>query len=219
MLLPTHILLWYITHTLEVYGRNDYQIFGSSTYMLTLSKKLREDASHAQPSSQQRENTNNGKRASIRDKLLVKEIPEMEANLPGTCRVEFDDSDQLSLFRLTISPDEGYWKGGKFVFNVIVPDEYNMVPPTVTCSTRLWHPNITEDGKICLSLLREHSIDGTGWAPTRKLKDVVWGLNSLFSDLLNFDDPLNIEASEHYLRDKKDFEAKVRIYVTKYAKR
>lgn len=48
---------------------------------------------------------------------------------------------------------------------------------------------------------------------------------SLFSfypshqDLLNFDDPLNIEASEHYLRDKKDFEAKVRIYVTKYAKR
>ncbi|XP_057268206.1 NEDD8-conjugating enzyme UBE2F isoform X7 [Pezoporus wallicus] len=51
-------------------------------------------------------------------------------------------------------------------------------------------------------LLREHSIDGTGWAPTRTLKDVVWGLNSLFTDLLNFDDPLNIEAAEHHLRDK-----------------
>ncbi|KAG7235128.1 hypothetical protein INR49_025233 [Caranx melampygus] len=33
-------------------------------------------------------------------------------------------------------------------------------------------------------------------------KDVVWGLNSLFTDLLNFDDPLNIDAAEHHLRDK-----------------
>uniref|UniRef100_A0A8C8VPP8 UBC core domain-containing protein n=1 Tax=Pelusios castaneus TaxID=367368 RepID=A0A8C8VPP8_9SAUR len=75
-------------------------------------------------------------------------------------------------------------------------------PPKVKCLTRIWHPNITETGEICLSLLREHSIDGTGWAPTRTLKDVVWGLNSLFTDLLNFDDPLNIEAAEHHLRDK-----------------
>ncbi|OWK05235.1 hypothetical protein Celaphus_00002813, partial [Cervus elaphus hippelaphus] len=74
-------------------------------------------------------------------------------------------------------------------------------PPKVKCLTRIWHPNITETGEICLSLLREHSIDGTGWAPTRTLKDVVWGLNSLFTDLLNFDDPLNIEAAEHHLRD------------------
>ena len=28
------------------------------------------------------------------------------------------------------------------------------------------------------------------------------GLNSLFTDLLNFDDPLNLEAAQHYERDK-----------------
>ena len=32
---------------------------------------------------------------------------------------------------------------------------------------RLWHPNISEEGEICLSLLRPHSVDGLGWAPTR----------------------------------------------------
>ncbi|KAJ7419557.1 hypothetical protein WISP_53221 [Willisornis vidua] len=37
-------------------------------------------------------------------------------------------------------------------------------------------------------------------------RDVVWGLNSLFTDLLNFDDPLNIEAAEHHLRDKPNLE-------------
>lgn len=68
------------------------------------------------------------------------------------------------------------------------------------------------------SLLREHSIDGTGWAPTRTLKDIVWGLNSLFTDLLNFDDPLNIEAAEHHLRDKEDFRSKVEDYIKRYAR-
>ncbi|XP_047114236.1 NEDD8-conjugating enzyme UBE2F-like isoform X3 [Schistocerca piceifrons] len=92
-------------------------------------------------------------------------------------------------------------------------------PPSVKCLTKLWHPNISEDGDICLSLLRQNSIDGMGWAPTRKLKDVIWGLNSLFTDLLNFDDPLNIEAAELYTRDKDAFRSKVREYVNKFAKR
>ncbi|CAG2112983.1 unnamed protein product [Medioppia subpectinata] len=91
-------------------------------------------------------------------------------------------------------------------------------PPHVKCLTRIWHPNISEEGDICLSLLRESSIDAMGWAPTRTLKDVVWGLNSLFTDLLNFDDPLNDKAADHYLRDRESFQLKVRDYVHKYAK-
>lgn len=186
--------------------------------MITLSRKLKEErASPARKKSPATENS--GRRVSIRDKLLVKEVPEMETNLPGSCSIHHEDVNMLHLFQVLVSPEEGFWRGGKFRFDVHVPDEYNIVPPKVTCNTRIWHPNITEDGTICLSLLREHSVDGTGWAPTRRLKDVIWGLNSLFTDLLNFDDPLNIEAAEHYLRDKKDFESKVRYYVDRYAKR
>uniref|UniRef100_A0A2K6SQU3 UBC core domain-containing protein n=1 Tax=Saimiri boliviensis boliviensis TaxID=39432 RepID=A0A2K6SQU3_SAIBB len=117
------------------------------------------------------------RKVSVRDKLLVKEVAELEANLPCTC----------------------YYQGGNFQFETEVPD--------------IWHPNITETGEICLSLLREHSIEGTSWAPTRTLKDVVWGLNFLFTDLLNFDDPLNIEAAERHLRDKEDFWNKVDDYI------
>ncbi|XP_019484949.1 PREDICTED: NEDD8-conjugating enzyme UBE2F isoform X3 [Hipposideros armiger] len=140
------------------------------------------------------------------------------AQQAGTCKVHFPDPNKLHCFQLTVTPDEGYYQGGKFQFETEVPDAYNMVPPKVKCLTRIWHPNITETGEICLSLLREHSIDGTGWAPTRTLKDVVWGLNSLFTDLLNFDDPLNIEAAEHHLRDKEDFRNKVEDYIKHYAR-
>ncbi|XP_062490429.1 NEDD8-conjugating enzyme UBE2F isoform X2 [Pezoporus occidentalis] len=159
--------------------------------MLTLASKLKRDDGVRGPRASNPA-SDSTRRVSVRDKLLVK----------GTCKVNFPDPNKLHYFQLTVTPDEGYYQGGKFQFETEVPDAYNMVPPKVKCLTRIWHPNITETGEICLSLLREHSIDGTGWAPTRTLKDVVWGLNSLFTDLLNFDDPLNIEAAEHHLRDK-----------------
>ncbi|XP_069926073.1 NEDD8-conjugating enzyme UBE2F isoform X5 [Oryctolagus cuniculus] len=163
--------------------------------MLTLASKLKRDDG-LRGSRTAASAADSTRRVSVRDKLLVKEVAELEANLPY----------------------EGYYQGGKFQFETEVPDAYNMVPPRVRCLTRMWHPNITETGEICLSLLREHSIDGTGWAPTRTLKDVVWGLNSLFTDLLNFDDPLNIEAAEHHLRDKEDFRNKVDDYIKRYAR-
>uniref|UniRef100_A0A182UCT1 E2 NEDD8-conjugating enzyme n=1 Tax=Anopheles melas TaxID=34690 RepID=A0A182UCT1_9DIPT len=182
------------------------------------------------------------KRISIREFLLVKEVQELEQNLPITCKVTFHDPNVLSEFTLVISPNEGFWCGGRFKFSILVPEEYNMAvsglsgfgcqiqgrlipnsfplkPPKVKCLTKLWHPNISVEGDICLSLLRLNSIDGLGWAPTRRLKDVIWGLNSLFTDLLNFDDPLNIEAAEQYSKDKERFQAKVREYVSAYARR
>ncbi|XP_030614515.1 NEDD8-conjugating enzyme UBE2F isoform X1 [Archocentrus centrarchus] len=170
--------------------------------MLTLASKLKkEDGGKTGRASGASDSTH---RVSIRDRLLTKEVAELEANLPSTCKASFPDEDKLHHFQLAVSPDEGYYQSGRFQFEIDVPEAYNMVPPKVRCLTRIWHPNITENGEICLSLLREHSIDGTGWAPTRTLKDVVWGLNSLFTDLLNFDDPLNIDAAEHHLRDKAE---------------
>ncbi|XP_032808619.1 NEDD8-conjugating enzyme UBE2F isoform X1 [Petromyzon marinus] len=174
--------------------------------MLTLAQKKKRDSGGAGTRSSSGGGVGNpasvgeggggGRRVSVRDKLLLKEVADLASNLPN----------------------EGYYVGGKFEFEVDVPDAYNMVPPKVKCLTRIWHPNIAETGEICLSLLREHSIDGTGWAPTRTLKDVVWGLNSLFTDLLNFDDPLNIEAAEHHLRDKDEFRNKVQDYIRHYAR-
>ncbi|XP_072947594.1 NEDD8-conjugating enzyme UBE2F-like [Epargyreus clarus] len=179
--------------------------------MITLNRKIKKEQTEA----------NNGvtiesvKRISVRDKLLVKEVQELNENLPATCSVNFDDPNVLSEFTLTVKPDEGYWQGGKFKFSVVVTEDYNMAPPKVKCMTRLWHPNINVDGDICLSLLRQTSIDEHGWAPTRRLKDIVWGLNSLFTDLLNFDDPLNIEAAEMYNQNKTEFQAKVQEYIAK----
>ncbi|XP_031567861.1 NEDD8-conjugating enzyme UBE2F-like [Actinia tenebrosa] len=184
--------------------------------MITLSKKIKEEKEKKGKGLSTNE-SRKGQRISVRDALLIKEAQEMEEYLPATCKVDFKNPNILCDFHLTVVPDEGFWKDGIFIFHIVVPEEYNIKPPTVTCKTKIWHPNISESGEVCLSLLRQHTLDGSGWAPTRKLKDVVWGLNSLFTDLLNFDDPLNVEASQQFEKNKDSFKQRVEEYIRMFA--
>lgn len=98
--------------------------------MITLTRKLKKDASGsasgAATAAGGSSETNNTKRISIRDRLLVKEVQEMDQNMPNTCKVFFSDPNVLSEFTLYITPDEGFWKDGKFKFVASVPEEYNM---------------------------------------------------------------------------------------------
>lgn len=113
--------------------------------MITLTRKLKKDGSSSSPDT--------SKRISVRDRLLIKEVQEMEQEMEkNVCKVKFcvkrcqslisignwfvlviypkvvfNDPNILSEFTLTIQPDEGFWKGGKFKFTIAVPEEYNMI--------------------------------------------------------------------------------------------
>lgn len=50
----------------------------------------------------------------------------MEQTLPITCQVTFKDPHRLHDFILLIIPDEGYWIGGHFYFQIYISEEYNM---------------------------------------------------------------------------------------------
>lgn len=92
--------------------------------MITLNRKLKKE--HTEPTNGLTTAESIVRRISVRDKLLIKEVQEMNENLPATCSIHFEDPNVLSEFILTVTPDEGYWQGGKFKFNVIVTEDYNM---------------------------------------------------------------------------------------------
>uniref|UniRef100_A0A915ENG8 E2 NEDD8-conjugating enzyme n=1 Tax=Ditylenchus dipsaci TaxID=166011 RepID=A0A915ENG8_9BILA len=146
-----------------------------------------------------------GTRISIRDKLLSQEMKELEKSLRevNSCKLHIPSTSALHEMELTVAPTS----------------EYNNVPPVVKCLTRVWHPNINEEGNICLSLLRQNSLDGLGWMPTRRVIDVVLGLDSLFTDLIDFDDALNAQAAQQYSSNKDAFAVKVREYISQYCPR
>ncbi len=84
---------------------------------------------------------------------ITKDISELE--LPKTCYTEFADPDDLLNFRLVISPDEGFYRGGRFIFSFKIGPNYPHEPPKVKCVTKVYHPNIDLEGNVCLNILRE----------------------------------------------------------------
>jgi len=132
---------------------------------------------------------------------IQKDISDL--NLPKTCKLEFPDADDLLNFKLIISPDEGFYKGGRFIFQFKVNPNYPHDPPKVKCETRVYHPNIDLEGNVCLNILRED------WKPVLTIETIVLGLQFLFMEP-NPEDPLNKEAADVLQSNRRLFEQNVR---------
>mmetsp|Transcript_51681 Transcript_51681/g.134901 ORF Transcript_51681/g.134901 Transcript_51681/m.134901 type:complete len:182 (+) Transcript_51681:24-569(+) len=105
------------------------------------------------------------------------------------CIMDFPNADDIMNFNVTLLPDEGFWKGGKFSFSFSIPSDYPHTPPKVLCTTKVFHPNIDLEGKVCLNILRDD------WKPVLDISAVINGLFFLFLEP-NPSDPLNKDAAE-----------------------
>ena len=126
-----------------------------------------------------------------------------ELSLPGTMKTTFPDPDDILNFTLTITPDEGLYKGGQFNFSFAISQNFPHEPPKVKCKEKIYHPNIDLDGNVCLNILRED------WKPVLNLNAVVVGLQFLFLEP-NASDPLNKDAANDLMSDRDRFRRNVR---------
>ncbi|KIW07507.1 NEDD8-conjugating enzyme UBC12 [Verruconis gallopava] len=126
-----------------------------------------------------------------------------ELSLGSTMKTEFPNPDDILNFILTIEPDEGMYKGGKFTFTFAINQNFPHDPPKVLCREKIYHPNIDLEGKVCLNILRED------WKPVLNLNAVIVGLQFLFLEP-NASDPLNKAAAEDLKTNREGFKRNVR---------
>ncbi|RFN52486.1 nedd8-conjugating enzyme ubc12 [Fusarium flagelliforme] len=126
-----------------------------------------------------------------------------ELSLGSTMKTEFPDPDDILNFVLTIDPDEGMYRGGRFTFDFNINQNFPHEPPKVRCREKIYHPNIDLEGKVCLNILRED------WKPVLNLNAVIVGLQFLFLEP-NASDPLNKEAAEDLRNNREGFKRNVR---------
>ena len=69
-------------------------------------------------------------------------------------KTTFPDPDDILNFTLTITPDEGLYKGGQFNFSFAISQNFPHEPPKVKCKEKIYHPNIDRLGRICLDVLK-----------------------------------------------------------------
>merc|ERR1712176_707549 len=153
-----------------------------------------------QKAAEEAAGTTQTKKVSAAQLRITKDINELD--LPSSCKTVFSDESNLLIFKLIICPDQGFYRGGKFVFNFNVTNNYPHDPPKVKCETQVYHPNIDLEGNVCLNILRED------WKPVLTINAVVYGLQYLFLEP-NPDDPLNKEAADVLKQNKRIFEQNV----------
>jgi len=127
---------------------------------------------------------------------MQKDVSELK-NERGT-EVSFPDKDDIMNFKIIISPYDGHYKGGRFVFDCKVPKSYPHDPPKILCETQVYHPNLDMEGHVCLNILRED------WKPVLTINSIIMGLQFLMLEP-NADDPLNKGAAKQMIDDPRSF--------------
>ncbi|KAJ8299438.1 LOW QUALITY PROTEIN: hypothetical protein KUTeg_023498 [Tegillarca granosa] len=138
------------------------------------------------------EKSGSQKKASAAQLRIQKDINEL--NLPKTCQVDFPDPDDLLNFKLNICPDEGFYRGGRFVFSFKVKV---ILMTHLKLNVKQW---------FIIQILIWKEIED--WKPVLTVNSIVYGLQYLFLEP-NPEDPLNKEAAEVLQNNRRLFEQNV----------
>ncbi|EAY12658.1 Ubiquitin-conjugating enzyme family protein [Trichomonas vaginalis G3] len=124
-------------------------------------------------------------------------------------KVVFPKSDDLLHFNIRIKPTRGIWKDHNFDLKFDVPEEFPIAPPHVTLLTKIWHPNIDEEGNICLNIIKGD------YNPTITILQIIQGIELIFVTPNPYS-PLNNAAAEMLIHDESGFREKVEEYMEEF---
>ena len=144
-------------------------------------------------------------------KRILKEMQELSAEEYNSITAGPVTDDNIFQWSATlIGPKDSPYEGGVFVMNINFPKNYPFKPPQVTFKTKIFHPNISSSGSICLDILQSQ------WSPALTITKTLLSISSLLTDP-NPDDPLDAAAGRMYKNDKEGFNKKAREMTQQYA--
>jgi len=139
-------------------------------------------------------------------------IRRLKKELDGVVKnydVEMVD-EKIDRWRFALEgPENSLYDGGVFLVELYFPPSYPMVAPEVRFLTRIFHPNITSSGKICLGMLND-------WKMNLSVMDVLVEIKNLLIEP-NVSDPLEADVAKLFVSDPTKYNETVKNWIEKYA--
>lgn len=120
--------------------------------------------------------------ANIAQKRLAKELQKFKTQQPPDMWIE-SDKEMLVVTKFR-GPRETFWQDNIYSLQMTFKATYPMNAPDVRFMTPIFHPNVYQDGRICLDIL------SGAWSPIYGIEAIITSIRSLLCDP-NPDSPAN----------------------------
>lgn len=116
---------------------------------------------------------------------------------------------------LIFGPFDTLYEGGIFPGKIIFSKNYPNAPPVINFTIDMKHPNIYQNGKVCISILHSgtdqygYESDNERWSPSQGVNSIMLSIISLLS-APNFESPANVDMST--LQKNNIIEYKKQVY-------
>jgi len=105
---------------------------------------------------------------------------------------------------------ETVFEGLKFQLSLNFTSKYPMDPPVVKFITPIYHPNVDDQGNICLDILKDK------WSALYEVRTILISIQSLLGEP-NVDSPLNVKAADMW-SDQAEYKKALMTHYELYSK-
>ena len=141
---------------------------------------------------------------------IQREHQDLQRDTPDNCSAGPRGDNMYIWDAVILGPTGTPYAGGVFKLEIHFPTDYPFKPPKCVMLTKMYHPNISSTGAICLDILKNN------WSPALTVSKVLLSICSLFSDA-NPNDPLVPEIADIYVRDRQRYDETARLWTQRYA--
>ncbi|XP_047512366.1 ubiquitin-conjugating enzyme E2 S [Pieris napi] len=142
---------------------------------------------------------------------VARELRRLAANPPSGIKLLLRDDDLTDVVALIDGPAETPYAGGVFRVRLVLGREFPTVPPRAYFLTRVFHPNVSSAGEVCVNTLKRD------WRPELGLEHALLAVKCLLI-APNPDSALNADAAA-LLRDRyDDYFARAKLYTDIHAR-
>ncbi|KAI9003068.1 ubiquitin-conjugating enzyme E2 S-like protein [Gaertneriomyces semiglobifer] len=138
-------------------------------------------------------------------KKIAREIAELQNSPPEGIKVIINHDNLTDVQAWIEGPDGTPYQGGCFRVKLNLGTEYPDAPPTGTFLTKIFHPNVSETGSICVNVLKKD------WKKEYGLGHILLTIKCLLIDP-NPESALNEEAGRLLLEDYNAYAKHARLF-------
>ncbi|RZC37594.1 UQ con domain containing protein [Asbolus verrucosus] len=150
----------------------------------------------------------------MQQQRLSRELAKISNSPPPGISVSPKNDKLNVLDAQIIGPENTPYRNGIFKLEILIPGKYPFTPPSIKFVTKVYHPNIDDNGRICLDLIKMPPKGS--WRPTIGLEGLLIAVRMLLESP-NPDDPLMADIAEEYKTCNSEFVRKAKLFTEKHA--